>query len=204
MFTGIITDVGRVASVSGSGDTRFEIETVYEPDSIGLGASIACSGVCLTVIEKGTRDAKHWFAVEASKETLDVTTAGEWQTGQSLNLERALKLGDELGGHIVSGHVDAVAEIVNIRPEGDSQRFTFRTSKDIMRFIAPKGSITLDGTSLTVNEVEGDTFGVNLISHTQSVTSWGVSRAGDRVNLEIDLLARYVARLKDTEGDVNV
>lgn len=204
MFTGIITDVGRVASVSGSGDTRFEIETVYEPDSIDLGASIACSGVCLTVIEKGTRDDKHWFAVEASKETLDVTTAGDWQTGHSLNLERALKLGDELGGHIVSGHVDALAEIVNIRPEGDSKRFTFRAPKDIMRFVAPKGSITLDGTSLTVNEVEGDTFGVNLISHTQSVTSWGASRAGDRVNLEIDVLARYVARLKDTEGDANV
>ena len=204
MFTGIITDVGRVASVSGSGDTRFEIETVYEPDSIDLGASIACSGVCLTVIEKGTRDDKHWFAVEASKETLDVTTAGDWQTGHSLNLERALKLGDELGGHIVSGHVDALAEIVNIRPEGDSQRFTFRAPKDIMRFVAPKGSITLDGTSLTVNEVGGNTFGVNLISHTQSVTSWGASRAGDRVNLEIDVLARYVARLKDTEGDANV
>ena len=204
MFTGIITDVGRVASVSGSGDTRFEIETIYEPDSIDLGASIACSGVCLTVIEKGTRDDKHWFAVEASKETLDVTTAGDWQTGHNLNLERALKLGDELGGHIVSGHVDALAEIVNIRPEGDSQRFTFRAPKDIMRFVAPKGSITLDGTSLTVNEVEGDTFGVNLISHTQSVTSWGASRAGDRVNLEIDVLARYVARLKDTEGDANV
>ena len=193
-----------MASVSGSGDTRFEIETVYEPDSIDLGASIACSGVCLTVIEKGTRDDTHWFAVEASKETLDVTTAGDWQVGQSLNLERALKLGDELGGHIVSGHVDALAEIVNIRPEGDSQRFTFRAPKDIMRFVAPKGSITLDGTSLTVNEVEGDTFGVNLISHTQSVTSWGVAQVGDRVNLEIDVLARYVARLKDTEGDANV
>ena len=204
MFTGIITDVGRVSSVSVSGDTRFEIETVYEPDSIDLGASIACSGVCLTVIDRGTRDDKHWFAVEASKETLDVTTAGDWQTGHSLNLERALKLGDELGGHIVSGHVDALAEIVNIRPEGDSQRFTFRAPKDIMRFVAPKGSITLDGTSLTVNEVDGDTFGVNLISHTQSVTSWGASRAGDRVNLEIDVLARYVARLKDTEGDANV
>ena len=204
MFTGIITDVGRVTSVSGSGDTRFEIETVYEPDSIDLGASIACSGVCLTVIDRGTRGDKHWFAVEASKETLDVTTAGNWQNGHSLNLERALKLGDELGGHIVSGHVDALAEIVNIRPEGDSQRFTFRAPKDIMRFVAPKGSITLDGTSLTVNEVDGDTFGVNLISHTQSVTSWGTSRAGDRVNLEIDVLARYVARLKDTEGDANV
>ncbi len=204
MFTGIITDVGRVVSVSGSGDTRFEIETVYEPDSIDLGASIACSGVCLTVIDRGTRGDKHWFAVEASKETLDVTTAGNWQNGHSLNLERALKLGDELGGHIVSGHVDALAEIVNIRLEGDSQRFTFRAPKDIMRFVAPKGSITLDGTSLTVNEVDGDTFGVNLISHTQSVTSWGASRAGDRVNLEIDVLARYVARLKDTEGDANV
>jgi riboflavin synthase len=204
MFTGIITDIGRVASVSGSGDTRFEIETVYEPDSIELGASIACSGVCLTVIERGTRDDTHWFAVEASKETLDVTTAGDWQVGHGLNLERALRLGDELGGHIVSGHVDALAEIVNICPEGDSKRFTFRAPKDIMRFVAPKGSITLDGTSLTVNEVEGDSFGVNLISHTQSVTSWGASQVGDRVNLEIDVLARYVARLKDTEGNENV
>ena len=204
MFTGIITDIGRVASITAGGDTRFEIETAYAPDSIDLGASIACSGVCLTVIEKGTREGKNWFAVEASKETLDVTTAGGWQEGDALNLERALKLGDELGGHIVSGHVDAVAEIVDIRAEGDSQRFTFRAPREIMRFVAPKGSITLDGTSLTVNEVAADTFGVNLISHTQSVTTWGNLRAGDQINLEIDVLARYVARLKETEGDENV
>ncbi|CAI8389280.1 MAG: riboflavin synthase [PS1 clade bacterium] len=204
MFTGIITDIGRVASITAGGDTRFEIETAYAPDSIDLGASIACSGVCLTVIEKGTREGKNWFAVEASKETLDVTTAGGWQEGDALNLERALKLGDELGGHIVSGHVDAVAEIVDIRAEGDSQRFTFRAPREIMRFVAPKGSITLDGTSLTVNEVDADTFGVNLISHTQSVTTWGNLRAGDQINLEIDVLARYVARLKETEGDENV
>ena len=204
MFTGIITDIGRVASITAGGDTRFEIETAYAPDSIDLGASIACSGVCLTVIEKGTREGKNWFAVDASIETLDVTTAGGWQEGDALNLERALKLGDELGGHIVSGHVDAVAEIVDIRAEGDSQRFTFRAPREIMRFVAPKGSITLDGTSLTVNEVDADTFGVNLISHTQSVTTWGNLRAGDQINLEIDVLARYVARLKETEGDENV
>ena len=203
MFTGIITDVGRVASVSGSGDTRFEIETYMSPTALNW-VRLSHVRACVLRLLKKVHEMTHWFAVEASKETLDVTTAGDWQAGHSLNLERALKLGDELGGHIVSGHVDALAEIVNIRPEGDSQRFTFRASKDIMRFVAPKGSITLDGTSLTVNEVEGDTFGVNLISHTQSVTSWGASQVGDRVNLEIDVLARYVARLKDTEGDTNV
>ena len=202
MFTGIVTDIGTIAKITQSGDTRFDVLTSYDTDTIDLGASISHSGVCLTVIEKGKGADGDWFAVEASKETLDVTSAGKWQEGQKLNLERALKMGDELGGHIVSGHVDGLAEITAITPEGDSQRYTFKTKPEIMPFIAPKGSVTLDGTSLTVNEVEGLTFGVNLIPHTQQVTTWGLSKLGDIVNLEIDVLARYVARLKQAEEEL--
>ena len=208
MFTGIITDIGRIAKITKAGDTRYDILTNYDPETIALGASIACSGVCLTVVEKGTGAEGHWFAMEASKETLDVTTVGHWREGTLLNLERALKMGDELGGHIVSGHVDGIAKIVSIVAEGDSQRYTFEAPKNLMGFIAPKGSVTLDGTSLTVNQVSAQSFGVNLISHTQDVTTWGSSREGDLVNLEIDVLARYVARLKEVEnqdeGDINV
>lgn len=208
MFTGIITDIGRIAKITKAGDTRFDILTSYDPETIALGASIACSGVCLTVVEKGTGADGHWFAMEASKETLDVTTAGQWREGSLLNLERALKMGDELGGHIVSGHVDGIAKIVSIVAEGDSQRYSFEAPKNLMGFIAPKGSVTLDGTSLTVNQVSAQNFGVNLISHTQEVTTWGAAREGDLVNLEIDVLARYVARLKEVEqqdeGDINV
>ena len=199
MFTGIITDIGTIAKVTQSGDTRFDVLTAYETDTIDMGASIAHSGVCLTVIDKGKGAEGDWFAVEASKETLDVTSAANWQAGTKLNLERALKMGDELGGHIVSGHFDGLAEITAITPEGDSQRYTFKTSAALMPFIAPKGSVTLDGTSLTVNEVEGLTFGVNLIPHTQDVTTWGLSKVGDIINLEIDVLARYVARMKQAE-----
>lgn len=202
MFTGIITDIGTIAKVTKSGDTRFDVLTAYDTDTIDMGASIAHSGVCLTVIEKGKGADGDWFAVEASKETLDGTSAGAWQEGTKLNLERALKMGDELGGHIVSGHVDGLADIIAITPEGDSQRYTFKTSAALMPFIAPKGSVTLDGTSLTVNEVEGLTFGVNLIPHTQDVTTWGLSKVGDIVNLEIDVLARYVARLKQAEQEL--
>ena len=202
MFTGIVTDIGTIAKVIQSGDTRFDVLTAYDTDTIDLGASISHSGVCLTVIEKGKGADGDWFAVEASKETLDVTSAGEWQEGTKLNLERALKMGDELGGHIVSGHVDGLAEITAITPEGDSQRYTFKTTSALMPFIAPKGSVTMDGTSLTVNEVEGLTFGVNLIPHTQEVTTWGLSKVGDIVNLEIDVLARYVARLKQAEEEL--
>ena len=202
MFTGIVTDIGTIAKVTQSGDTRFDVLTAYDTDTIDLGASISHSGVCLTVIEKGKGANGDWFAVEASKETLDVTSAGKWQEGTKLNLERALKMGDELGGHIVSGHVDGLAEITAITPEGDSQRYTFKTTSALMPFIAPKGSVTLDGTSLTVNEVEGLTFGVNLIPHTQEVTTWGLSKVGDIVNLEIDVLARYVARLKQAEEEL--
>lgn len=199
MFTGIITDIGEVIRIADKGDRRFDIATRYDIQTIELGASIACSGVCLTVIETGVLDGQNWFAVEASAETLGVTTAGTWQRGSKLNLERALRLGDELGGHIVSGHVDGIGHIRSITPDGDSKRFIFEAPKALQRFIASKGSVTLDGTSFTVNEVDGTHFGVNIIPHTQSVTCWGHSKLGDEVNLEIDVLARYVARLSEVE-----
>ncbi len=201
MFTGIITDIGTIVQITRGGDTRFDVLTAYAPDDIALGASISHAGICLTVVDKGTRDAGHWYGVEASKETLDVTTAGSWREGTKLNLERALKIGDELGGHLVSGHVDGVAKITAIVAEGDSQRYQFETTAALMPFIASKGSVTLDGTSLTVNDVEGFGFGVNIIAHTQNVTTWGLSQIGDIVNLEIDVLARYVARLKQVEQE---
>lgn len=191
MFTGIITDIGTVKAVIRRGDTRFDIRTAYDLATVDMGASIACNGCCLTVIDKGP----DWFAIEASAETLSKTTLGNWEQGTRINLERALKVGDELGGHIVSGHVDGVGEIMSITPEGDSRRFRFRLSETLARFIAPKGSVAVDGTSLTVNEVEGCEFGVNIIPHTQAVTTWGLARPGQAVNIEIDMLARYVARL---------
>lgn len=206
MFTGLVTDVGRVRAVERRGDTRFVIETAYDVDGIAIGASIACSGCCLTVVEKGRTDGRGWFAVDASAETLGCTTLGRWKEGTRVNLERALKAGDELGGHIVSGHVDGVGEIVDMRPEGDSMRFTFEAPEALGRFVAPKGSVTVDGTSLTVNDVEDIRaganaarvrFGVNIIPHTQAVTTWGEARTGNAVNLEIDMLARYVARLAE-------
>lgn len=208
MFTGIVTDKGRVADIEKRGDTRFVIETIYDAETIDIGASICCSGCCLTVIDKGTRQGQNWFAVDASAETLSCTVLGSWIKGTTINLERALRAGDELGGHIVSGHVDGVGRIVSIRPDGDSMRFTFEIGRELGRFIAPKGSVTLNGTSLTVNEVqdtkdsEGQAvtqFGVNIIPHTQVVTTWGEARAGDAINLEIDMLARYVARLAEKD-----
>lgn len=199
MFTGIITDVGEVIAIEKRGDTRLTIATAYDPDTIALGASISCSGACLTAVETGRlQDGRGFFAVDASAETLSRTTLGSWKVGTRINLERPLKMGDELGGHVVSGHVDDVGEIVSIVPEGDSLRFRFRVSPAIARFIATKGSVSIDGTSLTVNEVEGNDFGVNIIPHTQAVTTWGKAKAGDRVNVEIDMLARYVARLSET------
>ncbi|WP_420561871.1 riboflavin synthase [Tepidicaulis sp.] len=199
MFTGIITDIGRLRSMEKTGDTRLVIETAYDAAGIELGASIACDGACLTVVERGTENGQNWFSVEASQETLDCTALGTWKEGQRINLERALKVGDELGGHIVSGHVDGVGKILDIRPEGDSMRFTFEAPEDLKKFIAEKGSVTLNGTSLTVNEVDGNRFGVNIIPHTQAVTTWGTAKAGDAVNLEIDMLARYVARLRQED-----
>lgn len=175
---------------------KARIATGYEMATVGIGASIACDGVCLTVTAKGP----DWFDVDISAETLAKTTLGEWTEDQRINLERSLRLGDELGGHIVSGHVDGVAEIVAMHPDGDSTRFTFRAPADLARFIAPKGSVALNGTSLTVNEVDGTEFGVNMIPHTKAVTTWGDAVTGARVNLEIDTLARYVARLQDWQA----
>jgi riboflavin synthase len=197
MFTGIITDIGEVTKIEKRGDTRFTIATNYDPATIAIGASIACAGACLTAIEAGRAGNRGQFLVEASAETLSKTTLKSWKVGTRINLERPLRIGDELGGHVVSGHVDDIGEIVSITPEGDSKRFRFRVAKAISRFIAPKGSVALDGTSLTVNEVEGVEFGVNIIPHTSAVTTWGASKPGDRVNVEIDMLARYVARLSE-------
>ena len=193
MFTGIITDVGKVIAIEKRGDTRIRIETAFDTAAIAAGASIACSGPCLTVVDKGPG----WFAVEASAETLARTTLGDWRVGTPVNLERALKVGDELGGHIVSGHVDGVARVLDLAPEGDSFRFDFEAPAALARFIASKGSVALDGVSLTVNEVDGAKFGVNVIAHTRRYTNFGHLKAGDRVNLEIDMLARYVARLRE-------
>lgn len=196
MFTGIITDIGTIDELEHRGDLRARIRTTYAPDGIDIGASIACDGVCLTVIERGA-EGGNWFDVEISAETLSKTNLGEWDKGRRVNLERALKVGDELGGHIVSGHVDGLAEVVAMRDEGDSTRVTFRAPEELAGFIAPKGSVTLNGTSLTVNEVNGSDFGINFIPHTKQVTTWGGVEIGDRINLEIDTLARYVARLRE-------
>jgi riboflavin synthase len=195
MFTGIITDVGTLSVLEQQGDLRARISTSYDTASIDMGASIACDGVCLTVVGLGP----DWFDVDISKETVDKTSIGRngWATGHRINLERALRVGDELGGHIVSGHVDGVAEIIAMADEGASTRVTLRAPKDLARFIAPKGSVALNGTSLTVNEVDGVDFGINFIPHTKQVTTWGDVQVGDMVNLEIDTLARYVARLAE-------
>jgi riboflavin synthase len=195
MFTGIITDVGRVRSVKQTDrDRRYEIETAYDLTGVDIGASISHSGCCLTVVEKG----QGWFAVEVSGETLGKTTLGAWASGDPVNLERALSMGDELGGHIVSGHVDGVGEVVSVTPEGGSRRIRIRAPRPLHRFIAPKGSIAVEGVSLTVNEVEDDLFGINIIPHTWEVTTLGGLKAGSQVNLEIDVLARYVARWQET------
>ena len=195
MFTGIITDLGRVRSITKTGDWRFELIAAYDMESIDLGASICCSGVCLTVVETGA----NWFAVDVSQETISKTTLGTWQEGTSVNLERSLKMGDEMGGHIVSGHVDGVGKLHARTPEGSSSSMTFEAPDEIIRFIATKGSVTIDGVSLTVNGVEDNTFTVNIIPHTQDVTTLGAMKINDPVNLEIDMLARYVARLIETD-----
>ena len=195
MFTGIITDIGRVRAVAQTDrDRRYEIETSWDVSGIDLGASISHAGCCLTVVEK----ADGWFAVEVSGETLDKTTLGGWSAGTRVNLERATKVGDELGGHIVSGHVDGLGSVVEIMPEGGSHRITIEAPAPLHRFIAAKGSITVDGVSLTVNTVEGQRFGLNIIPHTWEATTLGALRVGDAVNLEIDMLARYLARWQET------
>ncbi|MEQ8823685.1 MAG: riboflavin synthase [Filomicrobium sp.] len=194
MFTGIITDVGTLKARSGG---RFEIETVYAANSIEIGASICCDGVCLTVTNVETAAAGACFSVDVSNETCSKTTLETWQPGRRINLERSLTLGGEMGGHVVSGHVDGMAKIVDIKPDGESQRFSFEVPEHLALYIAPKGSVALDGTSLTINEVSANRFGVNLIPHSLQVTTWGEKQIGDNVNLEVDLFARYVARLME-------
>jgi riboflavin synthase len=195
MFTGIVTDVGRVRAVRDTNrDRRFEVETAYDLDGIAFGASISHAGCCLTVVDKGDG----CFVVEVSGETLSKTTLGGWREGTAVNLERAARAGDELGGHIVSGHVDGVGDVLSIEPEGGSHRLRIRSPKPLHRYIAAKGSITVEGVSLTVNDVENDVFGVNIIPHTWEVTTLGQLRPGDHVNLEIDMLARYLARWQET------
>jgi riboflavin synthase len=194
MFTGIVTDLGRVAALERRGSLRIRIATGYDTGAIPTGASIACSGPCLTVVDKGPG----WFAVEASAETLACTTLGAWREGTPVNLERPLRIGDELGGHIVLGHVDSTARVLDTKPEGDSVRFRFAAPGGMARFIAPKGSIALDGVSLTVNEVGDDTFSVLIIPHTLAVTTLGAARPGDAMNIEVDVMARHAARLLET------
>jgi riboflavin synthase len=194
MFTGLVSDVGQVRQVEKRGDTHLVIATHYNVAAMDVGASVACAGVCLTVVDKGTAKDR-WFAVTASGETLSKTTMGGWKAGTFVNLERPLRVGDEFGGHIVTGHIDGIATVVGIAPEGESVRMTFEAPKALARSIAAKGSIALDGVSLTVNEAKGARFGVNIIPHTAKVTTFGRLKPGGKVNLEIDLLARYVARL---------
>ena len=199
MFTGIVTDIGRVEKVSPLKEgVKLRVATAYDPRTIDMGASIAHSGVCLTVTglpEEGSSE--RWFEVEAWEEALRLTTIGSWTAGRRINLERSLKIGDELGGHIVSGHVDGKAEILSVTPEGDAVRFRLRAPENLARFVAPKGSVALDGTSLTVNSVDGAEFDVLLIRHSLEVTTWGERKAGDLVNFEVDTMARYAARLAE-------
>jgi riboflavin synthase len=193
MFTGIVTDIGTISALDQQGDLRARITTGYDTSGIDMGASIASDGVCLTVVDLGP----DWYEVQISAETVSKTNVSAWAVGKRVNLERALRVGDELGGHIVSGHVDGVAEVVSVEDEGDSTRVQMRAPEDLARFVAPKGSVALNGTSLTVNEVQGAVFGINFIPHTKEVTTWGEVAVGDAVNLEIDTLARYVARLAE-------
>lgn len=193
MFTGIVTDIGTITELTQEGDLRARIATSYDTAGIDMGASISSDGVCLTVVDLGP----DWYDVQISAETVSKTNLSAWVRGKRVNLERALRVGDELGGHIVSGHVDGVAEVVSVVDEGDSTRVQLRAPDDLARFIAPKGSVALNGTSLTVNEVQGAIFGINFIPHTKDVTTWGDVAVGDSVNLEIDTLARYVARLAE-------
>ena len=200
MFTGIVTDVGEVVSITPrQTGIRIRVACAYPPDGIDLGASIAHAGVCLTVVDKGTDGPRHWIETEVSPETLSVTTLGGWQVGTRVNLERSLTLGQEMGGHLVTGHVDGVADLIERRNDGDMAVLVFRLPMQHARFVATKGSICLDGTSLTVNRAKGDTVAVMLIPHTLTVTTWGDRQVGDRINYEVDLMARYAARLLETQ-----
>ena len=196
MFTGIVTDVGEVLAIESRGELkRVRMGCSYDVATIDLGASIACGGPCLTVVDKGVEQGRRWFDIDAAAETLALTNVGGWEVGTTVNLERSLKIGDELGGHIVTGHVDGLATILDVRAFDGMARFEIRAPRGIARFIAPKGSVCLDGTSLTVNTVDGDVFSVLLIPHTLQVTTWGQRKAGDKLNIEADLMARYAARL---------
>ena len=197
MFTGIITAIGRLEAITDTGDRRLRISCDWDCAAIDLGASIACSGICLTVIDRQD----HWFEVAASAETMAVTTLGNWQQGNRINLERALCLGDELGGHIVSGHVDGLAVITSITPAGDSHVVWLEAPRALAKFVAQKGSVALDGVSLTVNAVKGNAFSLNIIQHSWEVTGWGRAVVGQKMNMEIDMLARYVARLAAFDKD---
>ncbi|MCH9764529.1 MAG: riboflavin synthase [Alphaproteobacteria bacterium] len=194
MFTGIITDIGELVERDGG---RFVIASLFDPETIALGASVACDGCCLTVTKIDAAETGAQFEVDVSNETLAKTTLDGWKVGQKMNLERALRAGDELGGHLVTGHVDGVAKIVSIEPDGDSQRFEFEVADDLARFVATKGSVALDGTSLTVNSVVDRRFTINLIPHTLTQTMWGRKKSGEVVNIEIDIFARYVARMME-------
>ena len=202
MFTGIVTDIGEVVAVEprAEGLARLKIACGYDPHTIDIGASIACSGVCLTVVARGRDGNRGWFAVDAAAETLRVTTVGQWRDGRRINLERALKVGDELGGHIVAGHADGIGTLTVREDLTDMARLTFSVPADLARFIAPKGSVAVDGVSLTINEAAGDTFSVLIIPHTLAVTTLGALAAGSEVNLEVDLMARYAARLMERGG----
>jgi riboflavin synthase len=204
MFTGIVTDIGTIRAVEPRGDLRVVVQTAYDSAGIDLGASISCSGVCLTVVDKGRDHSGDWFAVDVSGETVSRTAQGQWTAGRRLNLERAMKLGEELGGHIVTGHIDGIAEVLGICPDGDSKRIGFRVTSDLAPFLAPKGSVTIDGVSLTVNEVRdeanGTHFAINVIPHTQAVTTLGDLAEGRAVNVEIDVLARYLQRMEHYRG----
>ena len=201
MFTGIISNIGKVVQIdkNDSGDLTAVIESSYDMNNVAIGASISCNGVCLTVVSKKNKDGLGYFTVDVSVETCNLTTTADWAINDNLNLEKALKFGDELGGHLVSGHVDCVAQIKSIHSEGESHRFTIECPSQFMKYIAPKGSVVINGTSLTVNEVGDNTFGVNIIPHTMQMTILGISSANDKVNLEVDMISRYVARLLGKE-----
>ena len=204
MFTGIITDQGRITSVLKRDQGRtFRIQTAYDPKSIDIGASIACNGVCLTVVALSDGSGDHWFEVEAWEEALRLTNAAEWNEGAILNLERSLKQGDELGGHMVSGHVDGIARVMDIKSEGDATRFILSAPDELAKFIVPKGSVTLNGTSLTVNNIEKSIFDLLLIRHTLEVTTWGNQQTGDDINIEVDQMARYVVRLIEHQQEIS-
>lgn len=198
MFTGIISDQGKIITAQDMEKGRlFKIATAYDIQSIDIGASISCNGVCLTVTRLSTREEERWFEVEAWTEALSLTNARLWQAGDTINLERSLRHGDEYGGHMVSGHVDGCAEITSVKAEGDARRFVFKLPEPLLKYIVPKGSIALNGTSLTINNVENNKFDVLLIRHSLDVTTWGAGKAGDMVNIEVDQIARYVVKVAE-------